>query len=172
MEYRKFILFTAVILLGMIGPGNGAIAGEESAYSKDPRSCGNCHLIKPYVETWLNSDFLDHRHEKSGIGCSECHVLTAQETDRNVKNFQHKNFKSPLEEREYSNDLCFRCHGDYEEIIERTKDYAKKGLTRNPHKSHYGEVDCSLCHKAHRTSIDYCAQCHQPVTAAPGWKSP
>ncbi|NIN65562.1 MAG: hypothetical protein GTO63_12870 [Anaerolineae bacterium] len=35
----------------------------------------------------------------------------------------------------------------------------------NPHDSHYGEMECPLCHKMHRESEDYCAWCH-----AFGWE--
>jgi len=172
MESKKF-LFLAAIGLGIIlaaGTG-GVIAAEKSLYQKDPQSCVKCHLIKPYVETWTHSDFLDHQHEKSGIGCLECHQLTPQQEKQHVAKFNRKAYPSPLEEREYANDLCFRCHGSYQDIIARTKEYKEKGLTRNPHESHYGEIDCNLCHKMHRPSIDYCSQCHQPVVNKPGWKA-
>lgn len=171
-EFKK-VLFLAGICVGIIllAGGNRVIAAEQRLYQKDPQSCAKCHLIKPYVETWKSSDFLDHKHQKSGIGCLECHQVTRQQERQHVAKFNKKTYKSPLEEREYDNELCFRCHGSYKDIIERTKDYESKGLPRNPHESHYGEMDCNMCHKAHRTSIDYCSQCHQPGVNKPGWKT-
>jgi hypothetical protein len=172
MKFKK-VLFLAGIGLGIIltTGANGVIAAGKNLYQNDPQSCAKCHLIMPYVETWSNSDFLDHKHEKTGIGCLECHQLTPQQEKQHVAKFNRKAYQSPLEEREYGNDLCFRCHGSYKDIIERTKDFKQKGLSRNPHDSHYGEMDCNLCHKAHRISIDYCAQCHQAVVNKPGWKT-
>jgi hypothetical protein len=172
MDFKKFLFLTA-IALGIILAAGGpwGIAAEKSLYQKDPQSCAKCHLIKPYVETWDSSDFLAHGHAKAGIGCLECHQLTPQQEKANVAKFNKKNFKTPLEEREYDQELCFRCHGSYKDIIERTKDYKQKGLSRNPHDSHYKEIQCNLCHKAHRPSVDYCSQCHPPVVNKPGWKT-
>jgi hypothetical protein len=172
MEIRK-LLFLATFGLGipfLIG-GSGVIAAEKAIYQKDPQSCAKCHMIKPYVETWKSSDFLAHKHEKAGVGCMECHQVTPQQQKDHLAKSKKKTYKTPLEEREYGNDMCFRCHGSYKELIERTKDFKTKGLPKNPHGSHYGEIDCNLCHKAHRTSVDYCSQCHQPGVNKPGWKT-
>ena len=38
----------------------------------------------------------------------------------------------------------------------------------NPHDSHYGEMECRLCHKMHKPSELYCTQCHQ-VPMPDGW---
>jgi hypothetical protein len=172
MGFKKFLFLAVMGLATFLAAGaNGVIAAEKRLYQKDPQSCAKCHLIEPYVESWKNSDFLDHKHEQSGVACLECHQVTVQQEKKHLAKFNKKAYKVPLEEREYSNDLCFRCHGSYKEIIERTKDYKGKGLSRNPHESHYGEIDCNLCHKAHRASIDYCSQCHPPVVNKPGWKT-
>ena len=121
------------------------------------------HIIKPYVESRESSKFLAHAHSKASVACLDCHQITPKKEKDNVAKFREKAFKTPLEEREYKNDQCFRCHGSYKDIAERMKDFKGKALSRNPHESHYGEIDCNMCHKAHRTSIDYCAQCHEPT---------
>ncbi len=169
----KLFLFLAAMGLCMIAPAgaNRLNAAEKAVYQEDPESCAKCHMIKPYVETWKASDFLVNRHAKAGIGCMECHQLPIQQQKENVAKSEKNAYKAPLEEREFGNDLCFRCHGSYKEIIERTKDFKAKGLAKNPHDSHYGEIDCNLCHKAHRVSVDYCSQCHQPGVSKPGWKT-
>jgi hypothetical protein len=173
VELKKFLVLIG-IGLGIIGTfcGNNPLRAEaKRVYQNDPQSCTKCHPIKPYVETWNGSDFLDHRHAKSQIGCLECHQVTLQQEKEHLTRFKKKRFKTPLEEREYDNEMCLKCHGSYKELIERTKDYKGKGLPRNPHESHYGEMDCNLCHKVHRTSIDQCSQCHQPGVNKPGWKT-
>ncbi len=149
-------------------PGAGFCA-EKNPYQKAPESCASCHVIKTYVQSWKSSDFLDHKHSKAGIGCLECHQLTNKQEKENVSKFRRKNFKTPLSEREYPNEFCFKCHGSYKEVAERTKDFQKKDLTRNPHESHYGEIDCNLCHKSHKPSVDYCSECHPPLVQKPGW---
>jgi len=40
-------------------------------------------------------------------------------------------------------------------------DERTKKLSRNPHKSHYGEVECNACHRGHEADESLCAQCHQ-----------
>jgi hypothetical protein len=169
MNFRIRLFFIAMALVSFWAWNLNA--AEKSPYQTDPKSCATCHVIKPYVESWNSSDFLDHKHEQAMISCTECHQLTGQQKSRNVTAFKNKKYKSPLEEREYGNELCFRCHGSYQDIRQRTQDYQAKGLSRNPHESHYGDMDCNMCHKMHRTSIDYCSQCHQPVVKKPGWKT-
>lgn len=160
--------FLMLILAGAQESGWGA---ENDLYQKDPESCASCHVIKPYVKSWKSSNFLDHKHSQSGIGCLECHQLTAEQQGENVSKFQRKAFKAPLDQRQYQNDFCFRCHGSYKEVAERTRDFQKKNLSMNPHESHYGEIDCSLCHKSHKPSVDLCSECHPPVVKKPGWTS-
>ena len=171
MKFEKIhviavICFSALILVGAQGRGLGE---EKELYQKDPASCASCHVIKPYVKTWKSSDFLDHKHSEAGIGCLECHQLAENQQRENVTKFREKAFKTPLDKREYPNDFCFRWHGSYKEVAERTKNFREKGLSRNPHESHYGDLDCNLCHKSHKPSMDYCSECHPPVVKKPGW---
>ncbi len=172
MLFGKNGLVLAGIFFVLIVSAAGISAAEKNPYQKDPQSCGKCHIIKPYVESWESSQFLAHAHSMASIACLDCHQITPKQEKDNVAKFRKKAFKTPLEEREYKNDQCFRCHGSYKDIAERTKDFKGKGLSRNPHESHYGEIDCNMCHKAHRTSIDYCAQCHEPTLKKDGWKPP
>jgi hypothetical protein len=169
MTFRRFLLSGFVLVFLIFATGD-LMAAEKSPYQEAPQSCAGCHIIKPYVESWKNSDFLAHKHEQAKIACAECHQLNAKQKSQNIAAFKNRKYKSPLDEREYGNDLCFRCHGSYQEVRERTKDFKDKGLLRNPHESHYGDMDCNMCHKIHRTSIDYCSQCHETGVNKPGWK--
>jgi hypothetical protein len=174
-DAMKFRILPFIVVMGLgiilLTGGNSGNAAEKGIYQKDPESCAKCHMIKPYVETWKNSDFLAHKHQKAGVGCLECHQVTPQQQKDHLAKSKKKSYKTPLEEREYGSEVCFRCHGSYKDLIERTKDFKDRGLAKNPHKSHYGEIDCNMCHKAHRTSVDYCSQCHQPGMSKPGWKT-
>lgn len=160
------IWLSAFILVGVKGSG---LCEEKNPYQKDPESCASCHVIKPYVQSWKSSDFLDHKHSKAGIGCLECHQLTDKQEKENVTKFRSESYKTSLSQREYPNDFCLRCHGSYKEVAERTKNYQKKDLTQNPHESHNGEINCNLCHKSHKPSVDSCSECHPPVVQKPGW---
>jgi len=66
------------------------------------------------------------------------------------------NYEKPLKERDFSREQCLECHWeDWEQTVAAT-DFEMS----NPHDSHLGEIECHLCHKMHRESQVYCAQCH------------
>jgi hypothetical protein len=46
-----------------------------------------------------------------------------------------------------------------EELAKKTE--PKDFPDRNPHKSHLGEIACTVCHRAHAESKVYCLGCHQ-----------
>ncbi len=76
------------------------------------------------------------RHKAYRVDCAGCHGTSDK------KQFDHKK--------------CLACHESYAKVAERTKK-----LARNPHKSHYGEVECNACHHGHKADESLCAQCHQ-----------
>lgn len=70
-------------------------------------------------------------------------------------------YEIPLRELKYPMKECLECHerGSYEQISEKTAHF-ESSAGANPHDSHYGELECRLCHKMHKESEDYCGQCH------------
>lgn len=44
-------------------------------------------------------------------------------------------------------------------------------MARNPHVAQHGEFACSDCHKAHRSSVNACTQCHSDAEVPRGWLS-
>jgi fumarate reductase flavoprotein subunit len=54
---------------------------------------------------------------------------------------------------------CMECHEEYVELGERTKAYGEN----NPHLSHLGEPDCTICHMGHMESSLYCVSCHNDL---------
>ena len=138
-------------------------------YHEQPRFYATCHIMQPYLESWESFPFLAHAHAEENVTCLECHEPTIQQQVDELIKFVTKDYENPLKERKFDQEWCLRCHehGSYEELIERTKD-----LTRNPHDSHYGEMECRICHKVHRASEDYCAQCHGPTVTGPRWRTP
>ena len=97
--------------------------------------CLDCH--KGDEPSLTNVLPLSHSHLLNGISCTACHG------DADPPQF-------------VGTGQCLTCHkpGD---LIDATKDVEEA----NPHNSHYGpELDCDLCHHAHRESENFCNQCH------------
>jgi hypothetical protein len=92
--------------------------------------CGTC-----YAHTDGNRPSTADRHKAYGIECSGCH------DNKDKKVFDYKQ--------------CLSCHESYKKVAERTK-----ALDRNPHKSHYGNLECNACHHGHRPDENFCSKCH------------
>lgn len=81
---------------------------------------------------------LSHSHLLSGVSCAGCH---GEADPPKFVGTSH----------------CLTCHKP-EDLVEATKDVKEA----NPHNSHYGpELDCDLCHHAHKPSENFCNQCHE-----------
>lgn len=80
-----------------------------------------------------------HLHQLRGVTCEKCHGKVAK--------------PEAVEEK-----LCRTCH-NAEKLVEKTA----KVKPENPHTSpHYGtSLDCTLCHRQHAKSENYCNQCHK-----------
>jgi cytochrome c nitrite reductase small subunit len=157
----KIIVAIVCALLCLVGAG--MVGLRDMAQS--PQFCATCHVVKPYVESWQGSDYLAHTHAQLGIPCQTCHPQTIKTLVHEVVSQVRGNYDNPLSEIKVPKKDCFRCHGDYASLAEKTS-----ALERNPHNSHWGELDCRVCHKMHKQSVDYCSQCHGPTTDLPGWK--
>ena len=98
-------------------------------------------IIKEIFGSWLSSEYLDHLHAGAFISCANCHgqLPTADATVEKQK--------------------CLECHGSMQELAKKTEPPDFKD--RNPHQSHLGEIDCTVCHKAHGASKVYCLGCHK-----------
>lgn len=57
------------------------------------------------------------------------------------------------------------CHNlTRDELAEKTS-----YMTRNVHVAEHDKLECSDCHKAHRSSVVYCSKCHDDSTIPEGW---
>lgn len=99
-------------------------------------------LLKQIFNSWSSSVFLDALHAKKNTTCTGC----------------HGNFL-PISEATVENGRCLSCHGGLEQLAAKTS--PMQFPDRNPHKSHLGEIDCTVCHHAHRESEVYCLGCHK-----------
>ena len=97
-------------------------------------------LLKKIFTSAAESDYLDARHVLKDITCAACHG------------------KDIVGESAVENTQCLACHGPLEKLIAKTvpKDFPD----RNPHKSHLGEISCTVCHLGHGKSKVYCLECH------------
>jgi len=155
----KISVAVLMILLGLISMGMVSLNDE----LKRPGYCANCHA-DPHFSSWEHSDYLADKHAKAAIRCQTCHPQTISKGAHNIFTRLKGNFK--LRRLRVPKQMCFQCHAhpSYAELIERTS-----GTKRNPHKSHYGEIDCRICHKMHQASVDYCSACHDPTASGTGW---
>jgi len=97
--------------------------------------------MKESLTSWAQSNHTDHLHATAKIDCSGCHGKKTPPLDTTV-----------------ANSRCLSCHGPLEQLAAKT---APKDLPeRNPHKSHLGDVACTVCHHAHTNSTNYCLTCH------------
>jgi len=164
---KRRIVIIGVLLGVVVVGGVGAIGLWK--YHELPQFCATCHIMDPYLESWQSSDYGAAAHAEADVACLDCHEPTVQQQVDELVVYTQGDFTVPLEERQFETQFCFDCHlpnehTGYEEVIQRTE-----GLELNPHDSHLGEMDCDICHKTHRVSEDYCAQCHGAVATGPGW---
>jgi hypothetical protein len=102
-------------------------------------------LMKKTFASWANSSHLDAIHGKAGFACLACHGKSLPEEGDTVEN-----------------DRCLSCHGGLEALA--TRSAPADFPNRNPHKSHLGDIACTVCHHAHKTSTVYCIGCHSKFT--------
>ena len=86
--------------------------------------------------------FVPQKSQHAGkINCAGCHGKDTPQLDSTVENPR-----------------CLECHGPMEKLAKKSepKDFAD----RNPHKSHLGDIACTVCHHEHSASKTYCLECH------------
>ena len=91
-----------------------------------------------FATSALAGDNLADRHLENDLTCDECHLE-----------------KVPSEAPKM--DTCLNCHGgSYEELGKASAE--KKP---NPHYTHVGDKECTVCHKGHKAPEFFCNDCHK-----------
>jgi hypothetical protein len=142
-------------------------------YHEQPQFCSNtCHLMDPYEASWRSSDLEARAHAAEGLTCLDCHQPTIKQQVEEVVSHMTNDYSEPLRERKMPIETCLSCkeHGTYQEMVAVTQPL-EETWGWNPHNSHWGEMECHLCHNTHRPSANYCASCHQ-VPTPDGWVIP
>ncbi|HSB51784.1 MAG TPA: flavocytochrome c [Dissulfurispiraceae bacterium] len=84
------------------------------------------------------SPVLADLHKDKGVDCSSCHGKKTKVDDNET----------------VVNSKCIECHGTLAAMAEKSTHEI------NPHKSHLGNISCTVCHHGHTTSWTYCLNCH------------
>lgn len=154
---RKTIIILATAVL-IIGVGSGAALMKAS---ENPSFCANCHIIKPYYESWSQGSLLANKHARQDQTCQECHHSSIPGKAQEGFNYITGNYTLPLESDMGDRDFCLECHS--EEGVGASWDEIKAATDfeeSNPHDSHNGEQECNVCHNMHQPSQVMCSECH------------
>lgn len=119
--------------------GRFGISGTTVSFGKAQKE--DLENMKNIFSSWSQSKNLDAVHGKVDIMCSGCHDKSLATTGDTVEN-----------------DRCLKCHGPLEALQKRSE--PKDFPDRNPHKSHLGDIACTVCHHGHKPSTVYCLGCH------------
>jgi nitrate/TMAO reductase-like tetraheme cytochrome c subunit len=142
---------------------------------KTTEYCASCHAMASYYDTWKASDFAAHAHAKAGIACQDCHPRTTRDALREFVVSATHSDERPIASHKASAEECLRCHGSHEILASRTNSLVgPDGFTlgRNPHDSHWGPLDCGICHNMHKPSVDLCSKCHGAPASGAAWAQP
>ena len=109
-------------------------------------------VLPELTAEWAKSPYLSAIHAAKDIACASCHGNAV-----------------PVLDDKPTKETCLGCHKSYAELATKTP-----GLdhpSRNPHNSHLGPINCTVCHKSHEYSAPYCMNCHKfPMHPIPGGK--
>ena len=124
-------------------PKQFGVTGTKVSFGVLPKD--EIPAVKKAFNSWANSKHLDASHSKADIVCLACHGTTFPTTGDTVEN-----------------DRCLKCHGSMDALV--AKSAPKDFPDRNPHKSHLGDIACTVCHHGHKPSKVYCLGCHGKFT--------
>ena len=126
----------------------------------NPNLCGLCHIMRPHVESYLTSNYLDNIHQQAGVECKDCHDYPIPAEIASAVRYVTGSYvvteEGVLPKRTLDEEMCTRCHISLEHVAQST-DF----LWRNPHNAPtMGEYACLDCHVSHGEQIDVCGECH------------
>lgn len=180
---RKLRLWI-IIGLVVVGLGWGGVAGATRAleYSaEDPSNCGKCHIMKPNVNSYYESNFIDSVHAKAepAVKCKNCHQVTLIQQTKELISFVTGHYDTPLKQHVQAQEFCTGCHpaAEITESIRSMPKFAENTLLSYHLATGGGKkgcrdpraelVQCQDCHKVHQTGVNYCATCHSSSFTAP-----
>ena len=98
----KFSVIANIILVAGVGI---ALASMAIIHQSDtnPEFCSTCHIMEPYVESYLPSHPMDNVHAQAGVQCKECHsdYDIPAEIESGIK-FITGNYDKSVQQRNFS----------------------------------------------------------------------
>ena len=137
----------------------------------DAKSCANCHIVKPEVETYKAS-----AHYRAGVGCQECHTkpgvfsyfIRNLEGLGNIVLYVSGHYERPLTAY-VGADTCVRCHPKAQ--LERDQVFGNIRINHTGLRE--AGYQCLTCHanishpgtrpeiaRASQNRMSICAKCH------------
>ncbi len=102
----------------------------------------------PRSEQWVEQPYLAAMHAEQDVDCKDCHGAEL------IRDDSHREL----------NRKCMVCHDTLASLAHETEG------PLNPHRSHLGTIECTVCHSAHQPSNAYCQNCHAFVLDIPHGK--
>ncbi|MFI5378766.1 MAG: cytochrome c nitrite reductase small subunit [Tepidisphaerales bacterium] len=139
----KLMVVVAAMAGVMLGLGLYTFNYAEglSYFSKDPKACANCHIMRDEYDAWRKSS-----HHANAV-CVDCHlpheivpklIAKADNGYRHSKGFTFQDFHEPIMIKTRSGEIlqenCVRCHGGLVHELVNSASSAR------------GEVRCVHCH--------------------------
>ena len=133
---RRLVIIIVPVVVAVIA-GSGVALWN---YHEQPSFCATCHVMETYLESWESPPLLANAHAEADITCLECHEPTiGQQVQELWKNITG-NFEQPLEQRDFGNEFCLKCHEP--EVFGEAF----------PHMP-VDKITCGSCHNAHRQGV-------------------
>ncbi|MDR1530032.1 MAG: cytochrome c3 family protein [Burkholderiales bacterium] len=83
--------------------------------------------------------------------------VTGKHAEANLSCFSCHNQSAPTQAAPQFS--CILCHGLYKGT-EREETIGRRKFKINVHDAHPGQLDCTICHTAHKPPKLYCNECH------------
>jgi len=153
---KSFVL--AVLMLSLFAWSCASAPKEKPAESRPAQAEKVAEAkpaeAKPAPAPAAAAAMLADMHAAKQIACDACHGTGGNVVDDN---------EQPV------NMNCVKCHGDLSEVAKKATGHI------NPHRSHLGDISCTVCHHGHAASKPYCLNCHDfdmKISAGTGTAQP
>ena len=177
----RLCIIIGLVVVGLVWVVVAGAAKVLEYAKENPSTCGKCHIMQPYVNSYYESNFIDNVHAKAepDVKCKNCHQVTLMEQTKELISFVTGSYDTPLRQHVQAQGFCTGCH-PATEITNSIRSMPK--FAENPLLSYHlatagGKngcrdpraelVQCQDCHKVHRTGVNYCAACHTSGFTAP-----
>ena len=150
-----FCVGAVVISVGLLLAGAGFTVDHISR--TNPKFCATCHNMNHHVESYMDSNHMDHLHQQANVHCKDCHFdYSIKDELQSALHFITGDYEKIPNRIKVEDDMCLECHVSWDHLASAT-DF----LERNPHLSHWPELRCNSCHLSHDDQVDYCSRCHE-----------